>query len=1337
MANIYNVKDGNDYHWDDPNAWQGGVVPGPTDTAYIQHEFTRINSGSGIHHWEGTLNSIRVDSTTNFPDSGSFYTWLSPSAHKIKIDYQSKDSTYFYTCSIDQSYQAWEAGDSGSNIGIIINDASVFTKSTTIYISGSADIHAQEIIVESQAEFIIKDQATLRLDCSTRDARIIVRDGVLKMLDETTYIITGSTERNSTGVIYQQNHNYAQVLVSGSSDLRTRTTVASNTLVGTNTIPVDNTTGFEIGDVISIYDEDNTIIDATLDANNVYDPYDYENTGSIYPYVKRSLIRDQNETVEIIGKDSSNFYVKKYFGKEGEVLASTNTFTKDKFQRIHGKSKSKFTGNKTAITVRSERNDFKVGDKLAIGSGIYTVLEAADKLIPYKEIDFSQGANLDDFFVDEFVGSGSGEAYRTSHGFATGSYLSQDENVVGSSTYYKSLYLKGMKLRDVKVTLSGSNVDEDGNYDGNRMVGVSTNDDPYQRDRALAFYSRYAYSRALHNGVYGYTVYAGSNGTSQNYDTRNFSQINTTPANTHAFTVEIDTLRENVKHSYNGHELFEQVVNRPHGTVAIHLRRKGAQIHSLKIEEYVQELVLDTSNSILVGSTIHEAGTLSNHSTNQSIVKLASKVVDLRGYKDIGAEYNWGNTNPTTIPQFWSNQGNYTQYRTSNTGDSRGRTDALFKHSQYRNYFRTISGGDRYFDINFEADVTFDAIGLAHFYASTGYYPKGIGFEISNDGTNWTVIRAQADDTRLGVSSATHRIYTFSEVTAKFLRVRVNGATASSNNYINKLSIYHFDGRGSTIELNNTSDINVGDEIALVSPHGHHSIEYDYPRTNNWRASLQAGTTTEDDIPGGPTTLYTVTAKTGNIVTLDRLVETEYLTPDMHVYKMNRSLTVKGDNYLPAGLYFSDSSSALSKVEIFNASALMLGTRGLEQMYFYRQAFGPRYAVLNSSFNYIEVDYIYQRSSMEWLNCVITNSSSTNLAGSSANYDHGVVHGNLLQSHNGARFRAGSNTTITGNFFDSYRYAYLQSTVTDIFQPTKLTVKGNFIRFNDYFNIEQSTYYGENNLNIEMYSNKMSGYVGYYRAYTPSMRSWTGAGKIEWPEQYLSSVPTGYYFRTNSGLQVYKTTGTDRIEMMPVYNNPQVGYRNYLIDDGRRMIIKKHNSNEFDVIAVHLNRVGAVILGTVFESYTEQTVKLLSTIDYYTPKSGDDYNYGSSPGQDFQYVLIGPDGRLITSKVLPYQQEYGKQSFEYSFTAQPGQYMLALLKRHGGYGSKIMTYRDASCVVMGDSENHITIRTNNFTDHMILSDDSKFTGGMLQIEGSKPMKNNPQRTTVKFRKIKF
>ena len=1337
MANIYSVKDGNDYHWDDPNAWQGGVVPGPTDTAYIQHEFTQINSGSGIHHWTGNVDSIRVDSTAAFPDSGSFYTWIDPAAHKIKIDYQSKDSIYFYTCSIDQSYQNWEAGDTGSDIGIIRNDTPVFTKSTTIYISGSADIHAQEIVVEDQAEFIVKDQATLRLDCSTRDARIIVRDGGIKLLDETTYIITGSTERSSTGVIYQQNYNYAQVRISGSSDLRTRTTVSGNSTVGTHTVPVSSTTGFEIGDVISIYDENDTEIHATLNGNNTYDPYDYEYTGSIFPYVSRKAIRKQNETVEVLSKDANNLYVKRYFGKQGEVLASSNTFTKDKFQRLHGKSKSKFTGTKTAITVRSLENDFKVGDRLAIGNNIYTVLEAAHKLVPYKNIDFSQGANLDDFYMDEYVGSGSAESYKVTSNLITGSYLAQDPAVVGSSDYYKSIYLKGMKLRDVKVTVSGSTIDDDGNYHGNRMVGMSINEDPYSRDRALAFYSRYSYSRALHNGIYGYTAYMGWNAVSENYDTRNFTEISTTPANTHSFTVTIDALREDAKYYYNDHLLSETIGQRFAGTVALHLRRAGAQIHSLKIEEYVQELVLDTSDSISVGDIVHEAGTLTQHSTGQDIVKLASKITDLRGYTDIAAAYTWGDANPTTVPIFWSNMGDKLRYRTSNSGDARGRMDMLFKHTPYLYYFRTSSSGNQYFDINFEAEVTFDAIGLASYYAYTGAYPKGIGFEVSNDGTNWTEIRAQADDTRLGVSWNSNRIYSFNQVTAKFLRVRVNGNSNTGNNYISRLAIYNFNGRGSTVELNNTSDINVGDEVMFISPYNRNATNYDYPRTNNWRTALRAGTYTEDDIPGGPTMIYTVTAKSGNVITLDKMVETDYLTPDMHVYKMNRSLTVKGTDYLPAGPYYSDNSSALSKVEIFNINALMLGDRSLEQIYFYRQAFGPRYAVNNCAFYYIEVDYIYQRPSMEWKNNVIANSSSTSLTGNSS-FNDNIVHGNLVSSQSGTRLRAqGDLSSYTGNFYDSYRYAYMQSTYKDIPTPGKLEAIGNFWTFADYMNVDWGTYYGSNSFNIEMYANKTSGGGGYYRPYPAAMKPWTTGNRVEWPD-YINTFATHTgLMRTNINIPVYRSTGTDKLELLPVYNSPQTSHRPYLVDDGRRMIIKSLGSNEYDIYTIHLNRVSGIVMGAAFISSTAQNLKIVATLDYKTPQSKDDYNYGSTPGRDFRYVLIGPSGRVITGHALPYQTKYGKQTFEYSFEAEPGQYMLHLIKRHGMYGVKIMTYRDASFTVLGSSPESITVGTNNFTDHMLLSDPTKLTAGSTSRMGKSALQKTDQRTTVKFRKIKF
>ena len=150
MANIYCVKDGGSYHWNDPNAWTGGVVPtGSGDTAYIQHEFTQINSGSGYHYWEGVRDKIVVDSGTNFAStSGSFFTWVSPSMFRVQITYDSKDGNSLLNCRISSSYSTWTDEKSGSfDVGFIRNDTPVFTQPTTIYLSGSSTWHISRIFV--------------------------------------------------------------------------------------------------------------------------------------------------------------------------------------------------------------------------------------------------------------------------------------------------------------------------------------------------------------------------------------------------------------------------------------------------------------------------------------------------------------------------------------------------------------------------------------------------------------------------------------------------------------------------------------------------------------------------------------------------------------------------------------------------------------------------------------------------------------------------------------------------------------------------------------------------------------------------------------------------------------------------------------------------------------------------------------------------------------------------------------------------------------------------------------------------------------------------------------
>ena len=1339
MANIYSVQDGNSYHWTDPNAWDGGVVPGKLDTAYIRHKFTRINSGSGYPYWTGTRDRMRVDSTSELPSAGSIYTYLTPSGEIIKIDYTSKDGSYINNCTIDHSYQEWQPGVTGSSVGMVRNDTVVFTQPTTIYLSGSADVSVNQVVVEDAGKFIIKDQATIRLDTTQGDARIFVRDGVLHMLDECTAIISGSSERGSTTTIYHQSYDFSQVLVSGSSDLRTRTRISSDIRSGSAILPVASAANFEAGDLISIYDEEATEIQGTLGPNDLYDPYNYKDTGSMFPISKRLKVRDQDETVQVVGKTGNNLTVRKFNGREGEIIgASTASVSPVEFTRRYGTGNGDFTGSKTSITVRSRHNSFVPGDSIVIGNSTYKVLAAGDKLIPYKFIDFSAGANLDDFLVDTQIGSGSSDAYKANSHFKTGSKLELDRDVIGYNEYYRSLHLKNTKLRDVKVTLSGSQI-YNGSHHGGRMLGVAVNDCPYLRTRVTPFYNRPGNARAPFNGVYSSNQYQGNmEGNSQYIDTRTYSDFDTTPCTTHAVTVGIDALREDVTYTYNGFETGKAMLVRPAGTVSIHIRREGTSIHSLRVEEYVQELILDTTDSFEGGTKVYEGGTLVDHSTNQRIVKLASKVTNLRGYTDLAAQYALGNEDASIIPMYWSNSGNKTYHQNSATTSDRSRTDAMFKHSIYRHYWRMNSSGTTYSEINLGAEITLDAIGITDYYAYQGQYVKNFGIEVSTDGRTWQEVRARADEPRLGTQAGTHRIYKFNEVRAKFIRLNLGGTSATSNNYLSKISIYHFNGRGDTLELSNTSDINVGDEITIVSPHGRANNEYGYSREHVWRSNLRNGSKTEADYVGGPRDIYTVTAKSGNVITLDRTYEGDYLHPESYVYKLNRAITIKGANYLPAGFYYADDSAHIGKVELYNFSALYLGNATAEQGYFRRYPRGSFITIQNASIYYMEPDNFYTRGATVLMNNIFLNSTMGDLY-NGANNSTAVVHGNLVQGHSCARLRLTADYYVynTGNFYDSFRYGYMHNTYGDQPAPGYTVIRGNYIAYNDYMNIDWTHYHGKSGTNLVMHDNVYRQTAGYIRPYPGGMTLWTVGNRVEWPKPYPATLPHAYPWRTNMNLPVYITVGNDHIEKLPVFDHPNLSGRPYFVDDGRNMVIKDKHLPQFDMYAIHQNRTGAAFLSCNFQTPIKQPVKVRFELDYTTPQALDDYNYSSEPGRDWQVILVGPDGRRIAGRTLPYQRTFSTEVFEHSFTAEPGQYGFYLIKRHGGYNFKVMTYRNSKFSVFADDPESIYVSVNNFADHKVLMDRKRYLGAKIHTFDKKAGDNNDQRTGMKVRKIKF
>ena len=1391
MATITSVTNGGKYHWDDPNAWDGGVVPtGSGDIAQIRHTFTLINSGSGYAHFTGVKDKIVVDSTSGFPGtSGSFFTWINPSMKKVQITYDSTGSAQFNNCRISQSYQAWEGGrvgitDSGSNIGYIPNNAPVFTESTTIFLSGSSTWHIGRILVQDQSEFIIKDNACLRLDSTSVDSYVDLQDAVFKMLDNTTASLAGTTERNSC-LVQHNAFNYASVLISGSSDLRTRTHITTGSAAGSGFIYVNDSSSFEEGDYISVYSEESREVVMTKDNQFDYNTerYRYHSSGSIFPQAGRKIKKkngklfDENETLVVAGKENGKLYVHQFFGKEG-VVFRTNTFNRNQFLRDRG-AITNFTGNKTEIGVRSKHNAFKAGETIVTSTGkAYTILKVDDILIPYKTVDFANGDNLhDNFIVNNFVGSGSSAQFKTNSDLdiVSGSFgLTISGSTYGTNNYRKTFLLKNTKLRDYRITLSGSIIrPHDGNVNTNRRVAIIGGADPYYsptRDRDV--YGSAGQDRYTFTAMTGDLLRVGNYPWGYNQvdmDTINNSSLisGVTSSRNGPFTLVQDCLREQENHFVNGVFTNNLIKNRQEGAVGFKLRRENAIIKSFVVQEYAQRLLLDTSDTIPIGTEIYEGATLTAHTAGQKVVTIAHTIKDLRGYKNIFSQYyyadqvsgsslvsypNMSDENSIT-PQIFDNNGDKTLYLTSDTGDRRNTHMYMFnRNNRDDQYYRINSTSDgAFFTLNLGADVTFDAISVMMTNdTGVGRTVDNIGLSISNDGHTFTEVRSPAADSRVSYVQPSNRILHLSEaVTTKFIRLSLSGTSNSSNNYISHFGVHHFDGRGNSIELNNASDINVGDFIHFSNPQAETNSDYRLFRDTSYRSRAQAGTDTETNCIGGVNNYYTVTAKSGNIITVNKDIAT-LLWEDTLVTKINRSITVKSESHIPFGFHYASNIDEQRSYEYYNVACLNLGSNSRERLYFYHYPDGGANDVKNCTFNYQEHQDTYMQSGgMVFLNNVFINGREQYLTYNRDNSD-AIVQGNIIDSHDyvGIYNGLGQNLLHTGNIMLSRRYFWVQPhSGNDYVNIGKTVARGNYFRGHDYYALYAGYAHSEQLLDFyAYYANKINTRSAggiYYRMYDEvATRPYGRRTLWEFPDQYPLVVQGVHsYNATNlDNIQPYVAVGVDRHSAKPFYNHTKMDGKSYLEDGGRRKIIENHgNRNLFDFYATHLNRIGGSMFSCNFNNFSQQAIRVQVKLNYKVDP-GIAVNTRSVTHSKMVLLIFDHFGRAVpgTRVELPFQEVMTEYIYDKTATLAPGAYSVMMTcRKDGHYNMRIMTYNNMTCVVSGAQPKNIEIGHNGFHDHLLLKDPSKATAGFMTKEGTEPIINNPARTTIRFRKIRF
>ena len=255
------------------------------------------------------------------------------------------------------------------------------------------------------------------------------------------------------------------------------------------------------------------------------------------------------------------------------------------------------------------------------------------------------------------------------------------------------------------------------------------------------------------------------------------------------------------------------------------------------------------------------------------------------------------------------------------------------------------------------------------------------------------------------------------------------------------------------------------------------------------------------------------------------------------------------------------------------------------------------------------------------------------------------------------------------------------------------------------------------------------------------------ASRLGWqfPDQYpmVAQGITGYNSYNLDNIQPANAVGIDRHSQKPFYNHSMMDGKSYMEDGGRTKIMENHaNRNLYDFYSTHLNRHGARMFTCNFNIFEQQAVRVQVRITYKVdPGIFLNTRSGTPPVREQMILLIYDHfGRAIpgTREQLPLQETVSEYTYDKTVTLAPGLFSVVLNGRKDGhYNHRIMTFSRMSCVVSGAKPREIEISHNGFHEYLLLDDPSKAVAGYLTKEGTEPIINNPARTTIRFRKIRF
>jgi hypothetical protein len=335
----------------------------------------------------------------------------------------------------------------------------------------------------------------------------------------------------------------------------------------------------------------------------------------------------------------------------------------------------------------------------------------------------------------------------------------------------------------------------------------------------------------------------------------------------------------------------------------------------MKVSVTKQKLTLDTSvTGVLPGHKVYQSGIESTHAIGNKVIKLQSFITDPLDFDNLVFAHrgfkNFANDGKhPTLRYFFDNiESDITNKRLDRiTTDISIGTYLPYILGQANTYFSngivfatpsnriTSPPFAAIFDLgeskNFNTVGWADAFGGASSYNLDIKYTTPIQISGSNDLENWTGITSSVD-TRDSLTWNYFRDFTFSTQTFRYVLIKV-----PVNNRNLTWRVWGFrilNNTSNRIRVNNTSDFEVGDTVAIYNHATAWSDHNPYGYTSNIYPYIQAGSGSENVIGDLKGREYKILGKDGNTITLDRSFRHGYLMKGDSVVKINRASEIRG-----------------------------------------------------------------------------------------------------------------------------------------------------------------------------------------------------------------------------------------------------------------------------------------------------------------------------------------------------------------------------------------------------------------------------------------------------------